>query len=156
MDKTTIAIITISILVFGGIIGGAVYSNRNFQPRNMCVEHSGALGMHIHPVLSINIDGQAVPVPANIGIDPTCMKAVHTHDETGTMHLEYPEKHDFTLADFFATWEQPLSSTQLMDKTVDDQHTLTMLVDGQPSTAFGDLVLTDGQKIELKYETKQQ
>jgi hypothetical protein len=155
MDKTTIGIIVIAIAVFGGIIGSAAYSNKNFQPRNMCVEHSNALSMHIHPIVRIKIDGQPTAIPANIGIDPTCMKAVHTHDDTGTVHLEYPEKHDFTLGDFFAVWGQNFSKTQILDKNVDDTHTLTVTVDGQPNEDYEKLILNDKQQIEINYTTKQ-
>lgn len=154
MDKTTIGIIIIALAVFGGIIGATTYSNKNFQPRNMCVEHSAGLSMHIHPVLSIIENGQPVTIPANIGIDPTCMKAVHTHDATGTIHLEYPELHDFTLGDFFAVWGQNFSKTQLLDKTLDDQYTLTMTVDGQPNEDFEQLVLKDKQQIVINYSAK--
>lgn len=156
MDKTAISIIVVSVLILGGIVGGYTYSQRNFQPRNLCVEHSGALSMHIHPELSITMDGQPVAIPANIGVDPTCMKAVHTHDETGKIHIEYPEKRDFVLGDFFAIWGQSFSKDQILDKKVDDTHTITVLVDGQPNQDFENLILNDAQKIEIRYETKQQ
>src|SRR2546425_5735736 len=47
---------------------------------------------HIHPVLSVYVNGKKVPVPANIGIDPsrpfTEMAGLHTHDASGTIHDE--------------------------------------------------------------------
>lgn len=155
MDRTTVTIVALGVLIFGGIIGGAVIGSRNFKPYNQCVEHSVSLSMHIHPELSIIIDGQPQPIPANIGIDPTCMKAVHTHDETGKIHLEYPDQIDFKLADFFTVWGQPFSKDQILDKKADDTHTIIMTVDGQPSTDFENLILKDAQKIEIRYETKQ-
>jgi flagellar basal body-associated protein FliL len=30
--------------------------------------------MHIHPILSVYIDGNPVTIPENIGIDPTCTR----------------------------------------------------------------------------------
>ena len=45
---------------------------------------------HYHPRLTITIDGKPVPVPLNIGVDPTtgAMSAVHTHEGDGTIHIE--------------------------------------------------------------------
>lgn len=115
------------------------------------MEHSVGLSMHIHPKVSIIMNGQPVIIPANTGVLPTCMQAIHTHDETGELHVEYPEQHDFLLKDFFANWGQPFSETQLMDKTVDVNDTLTMTVEGQPSTEFENLILKDQQQIVIEY-----
>lgn len=154
MDKITIVIVAITIIVFGGIIGLAVNNQRNFQPRNQCVQHSVSLSMHIHPVLSLFVDDKPVAISANIGIDPACMKAIHTHDESGTIHVEYPTEQEFTLGDFFANWNQPFNSAQLMDKVLDETHELTMKVDGQNNTELEKLILKDEQKIEIRYKAK--
>jgi hypothetical protein len=154
MDKTIVGIILLTVIVFGGITWTGFQSNKNFKPARECVEHSAALAMHIHPVLSITIDGQSQPVPANIGVEPNCMRAIHTHDDTGKIHVEYPENYDFKLSDFFSVWQQPFSQTEILDKKVDGTHTLTMTVDGKPSTEFGNLLLKDNQQIAIHYDTK--
>jgi hypothetical protein len=150
--KATVIIIVVTLLIFGGIF---YMSGKDEQtpPLSRCVEHGG-ISMHIHPVLSVTVEGQKMTIPANIGVTPTCMSPVHTHDESGTLHLEYPTQHDFTLADFFTKWGQPFDSTQLMDKKVDDQHELIMTVDGQPSTEFEKLIMKDKQQISITYSTK--
>lgn len=38
---------------------------------------------------------------------------IHTHDDTGIIHIESPVKRDFTLADFFAVWNKPFSKDQI-------------------------------------------
>jgi hypothetical protein len=43
---------------------------------------------HIHPVLKIVVDGKETPIPANIGLSAGCEKVLHTHDRTGTIHVE--------------------------------------------------------------------
>lgn len=45
---------------------------------------------HYHPHLRIIINGNEVPVPANIGVDPAtgAMSALHTHETDGTIHIE--------------------------------------------------------------------
>ena len=156
MDKTTGAIIGITVLVFAVIIIGSVQGTKNFKPGAQCVQHSNSLSMHIHPVIEIYLEGEKAAIPANIGIDPTCMKAVHTHDESGTIHIESPQFNDFKLADFFENWGVPFTKDQILDKTVDDTHTISLTVDGQPSEDYENLIMRDGQQIVIRYDKKQE
>lgn len=61
------------------------------------------LVQHIHPHLTITVDGESEPIPANTGVNPTCMSELHTHDATGQLHIEttVPNK-TFTILDYFA------------------------------------------------------
>ncbi len=43
----------------------------------------------------------------------SCFYWLHTHTEDGVIHIESPVQRTFTLADFFAIWGQPLSSSQV-------------------------------------------
>jgi hypothetical protein len=81
--------------------------------------------MHIHPILSLYIDGNTVTIPENIGIDPNLYKThkldaygmkmpdmpsmpvmypTHTHDTSGKIHVESNEKRDYALGDFLDVW----------------------------------------------------
>ena len=62
---------------------------------------------HIHAHLDVFIDGAARTVPAMIGILPAqkCLYWMHTHDESGIVHIEAPKKRAFTLAQFFELWK---------------------------------------------------
>lgn len=156
MDKGFLSIVGVTLIVLAVLIAIAVSADKkeaSVVARDLCIEHQG-LGMHIHPEVSIKVDGEPVEIPANIGITEGCMKAVHTHDTSGTIHLEYIKPHDFVLGDFFANWGQPFSQTQLMDKTVDDQHEIVVKVDGEVSTDYEKLVLKDKQKVEIEYKSK--
>lgn len=147
MDKGTWILGGLTILVFGGLIGWAAFKEQQVAskpPLEQCVEHAG-LGMHIHPQLQITQDGQPVMIPANIGIEPTCMRPIHTHDVSGMIHLEFPVQHDFTLGEFFKVWGQPLHK---------DGYNLTMTVDGQANNDGEKLVLKDHQQIVLTYTKK--
>jgi hypothetical protein len=55
---------------------------------------------HIHSHLDVLVDGQAVPVPANIGIDLKhgTISPLHTHDAIGIIHIESPVKRQFSLS----------------------------------------------------------
>ncbi len=113
-----------------------------------------ATAYHIHPTIAISINGVAQTIPTNVGIKPGCMFALHTHENTGRIHVESPEKRDFTLGDFFAIWEKPFSSTQLFDQIVDDAHVVRVTVDGEPVDTFENTILKDTARIEISYEAK--
>src|SRR3989344_4637794 len=81
---------------------------------------------HIHPHLTIIIDGQKHTIPASIGITFSCMHPLHTHDDTGEIHVESPEQRDFTLADFFAVWGKPFNKDQILDYQTDAMHEVAL------------------------------
>ena len=118
---------------------------------------ANTMRMHWHPVLTITMNGSPVTVPAQIGIDQSLwkdhsldqygigMSPLHTHDTSGTIHVESNTVRDFTLHEFLAIWGQPSDGSSI------DGHPVTSLtVDGvqQPSPT-GDVILKDGQKIAM-------
>jgi hypothetical protein len=69
-----------------------------------------AFETHIHTQLIVDVNGQAIEVPAGIGIDTDANRiaALHTHDATGLIHVESPEKHaKYTLGQFLTVWGMP-------------------------------------------------
>src|SRR5207248_7371258 len=64
------------------------------------------LAMHIHALVHIFVDGQAVTIPANVGNFGTSAYPLHTHDDTGLIHMESPIVRSFALQDFFAIWDR--------------------------------------------------
>ena len=113
-----------------------------------------ATQFHIHPHLEIIINGERQEIPAKIGIQLTCMNSLHTHDATGKIHVESPEKRDFTLADFFAVWDRPFNKDQILDYKVDDRHRIKETVNGTEIQDFENTVLHDGDQIIITYEGK--
>jgi hypothetical protein len=106
-------------------------------------------GEHFHSILEVYVRGEQIAVPANIGIDPSqppqLMAGLHTHDTTGTIHNEAGT--GATLGDFFAVWGVDFSADDLGPYS----GKVSMRVDGEPSGAFGDLPLADGQEIVVAY-----
>src|SRR5437868_5507703 len=84
---------------------------------------------HIHVHLAIFFNGEEQQIPFGIGIgqpwqvtssgsgpfvsDGACFYWIHTHTEDGVVHIESPVRRRFTLGDFFAIWQVPLSGTQV-------------------------------------------
>ena len=108
-------------------------------------------GVHIHTKLAIIDHGKRVAVPANIGMVSMdgqtllCLYWLHTHDDTGLIHVEAPAG-SYTLADFFAVWGEPLSRTR-----VGAAHgRVTATISGVPYKGTPQLIpLRDGETITL-------
>ena len=70
--------------------------------------------VHIHQHIDIYIRGQHVTVPRFIGIvtSPQVLFApIHTHDDSGIIHVESPTQRDFMLGEFFDVWGVLFSPT---------------------------------------------
>lgn len=107
---------------------------------------------HIHPHLAIIINGTSTVIPVNIGIDLQCERVIHTHDDTGTIHIEPNVSSTFTLGDFFSVWGKPFNRSQILDYYSDASHEIVMTVNGKPSEEFENLVLRDKQEIVIEYK----
>ena len=95
------------------------------------------LATHFHTHLTILYKGQPVNVPASVGIQPTCLYWLHTHDDSGIIHVEAPKSEasrKFKLGDFFQVWGQPLSGKQVATIKLGSGDQLKAWVNGQPYT----------------------
>ena len=108
--------------------------------------------MHIHPHLDITYKDQPVEVPANVGIDPSMYAThkwdkyigdmgaapIHTHDNTGKLHVESSVTAKWTLGNFLDIWGLNLKG-----------HQVKLSVDGQPVSGYRSHVLQDGEELQL-------
>jgi len=153
------------VLVLGAVVyawtqSGGSRPEPTFDPNapitEICMQHAGIV-RHDHARLTIVILGSPYPIPANIGIvSADCMRLLHTHDGTGTIHIESPvprEVRELTLGEFFVVWGQPLSSTQILSYAADATHAVTLTVDGVADTSFGGLILRNNQDIVIEYRS---
>ena len=65
------------------------------------------LTYHVHAHLSILRNGTQVLVPRYVGITNSCIYWLHTHNDTGVIHMEAPAQTTFTLKQFFDVWGYP-------------------------------------------------
>lgn len=116
---------------------------------------------HIHAHLAIYVNGVQKTIPYAIGIvaplnvQQTTSGAfaggsgyyfIHTHDESGVIHIESPTTTTYTLGQFFAVWGQKLSDTQVGTAT----GKLTVYVDGKLFTGNpASITLTPHKLIQL-------
>ncbi len=117
---------------------------------------------HIHAHLAIFVNGHTEVVPRGIGIPGPeqvqsgfvvggkCYYWLHTHDNTGIIHIESPTKRLYTLGQFFDIWGQPLSNHQVGSAT----GVVTVFVNGHRYS--GDprsITLTPHEVIQLDVGT---
>jgi hypothetical protein len=108
----------------------------------------GASVNHYHVHVQLTVDGHDVPVPADIGLDSSAgvFSEVHTHDDTGVVHIESGDTaFRASLADVFDMWGVYLSPKCIGGYCGGVQ----MWVNGKPSTAYGKLVLQSHMAITL-------
>jgi len=114
--------------------------------------------IHVHPHLSVTLDGKPLTVPAQIGIDPSLSKdhsldqygmqamsdgmsgmaPLHTHDTSGTIHVESSIYRNYTLGQFLSNWGLDLNGK-----------TVKASVDGTPVSDYKNIILRDGEQISL-------
>ena len=120
--------------------------------------------VHLHPQLMIEINGEQVPIPASIGISigrvadtqisGMRMSPIHTHDSSGTLHLEMenpslkPEV--FSLGYFFYIWEKRFDKDCLFEYCT-NQGNLKMFVDGKENDEFQNYVFQGNETILINY-----
>ena len=113
--------------------------------------------VHIHQHLNIFDNGKPVVVPQGIGIIPesatsALFSPLHTHDQSGIMHVESDTKRDFSLGQFFGVWGVFLSRKCVGGLCQKPGSPLKFYVDGDqfrgnPVT----MVLKEHQQISIVY-----
>lgn len=115
---------------------------------------------HVHSHISIFLNGEALAVPAHVGIHDggatDCFYSIHTHDKSGKVHVEAAAAGTFTLGQFFAIWGQTLSSTEVAGLT--GMPVVIYLTDnGVATRATGDwqaIELTSHREITIQIGTQ--
>lgn len=105
-------------------------------------------GLHWHSTLLIYVKGEKMEIPANIGLGAV-HNPIHTHVEdapAGIIHLEFSglvRNSNTRLDEFFKAWNKTIRTFS---------ENVTMTVNGEPSTAYENYYMKDGDVIELRYE----
>ena len=130
-----------------------------------CLDHSG-LARHDHVTLQIFIDGNPYTVESAIGIqtdvcngNENYMHTVHTHDDTGKLHVELNEAGDISLGVFFDIWGYHFDETGIFDYRTNATHEMAMYIHASNEnateenrvTSFDDYLIQNGEVIEVHY-----
>jgi hypothetical protein len=135
----------------GDPVAGAKAAGLDVQPME-------GTAKHFHAHLDVLVNGQNVPVPANLGVAAAgnAMAELHTHDATGMLHIEAPTPNkSYTLGQVFDEWNVMLSATALGGLKTDATHTLTAYINGKPQAGEPAAIeLTPHRQIALVYGPK--
>jgi hypothetical protein len=110
--------------------------------------------MHIHPQISIIVNGQPTVIPENVGIDNALwkdhsldkygmqgMSPLHTHDNSGSIHVESTVNRDYTLGEFVNVWG---------GLDTGSGKALKVTVNGQSISDWKNHILKDKEKISFE------
>jgi sulfur carrier protein ThiS len=110
--------------------------------------------MHIHPQLSVKVNGQPVTVPQDIGIDKSLwrdhsldkygmqgMSPLHTRDGSGMIHVESSVERGYTLGELLDVWGGLNTAN---DKTI------KVTINGQPISNWRNHILEDKEQINIE------
>lgn len=135
--------VLIGVILAGILLGGGLYYvvAPTFQPFPYPCGAEGTL-FHIHPYLRIEITGQNVTIPSNIGEcnGGTGLEPMHVHDSSGIIHIESDANRIFTLGAFFDIWaiNDPTITIAGVSHTVEFQ---TGNIFGMKTNSTGQVVL---------------
>ena len=143
-NKSTIIWIIVAVLIVGGLFalprffGSSSFSGGSGAP---CLAQHLSVREHIHPQLTIAMDGEFETIPATIGNSP-CLRTIHTHDRTGELHVEPQDSSEYTLADFFRTWGKSIER---------EGYALEITVNGTLVENPAAIIFEGGQRIAMEY-----
>lgn len=150
-SKTAWAIIGGAILVLGILVYFVVSSEEPSKEDEVISRN----GIHFHPHLSLVIQGEAMEIPTNIGLEGPKHNPVHTHQTDGIIHLEYSgvvTQKDTKLFKFFEIWGKRFDKECILEYCNGPDGTVKMFVNGEENKEFGDYHMKDTDKIEIRFE----
>src|SRR5215831_20197521 len=115
---------------------------------------------HVHSHLDVFINGRYFEVPSQIGIPGNCFYWLHTHDNSGKIHIEAPMLREFTLGQLFDIWGKKLSNAQIFNYVANANNPLHVYINGTKvpdSTNYRDINLNTNRsahnEIAIVYGT---
>jgi hypothetical protein len=110
-------------------------------------------GYHVHAVLRIYVEGKEVEVPSQIGIDQqeSYLAPLHTHDNSGIIHMEATEPYPFKLSQFLTVWGVKFTDSQLGAYTVGPGKELALYANGARVASPTAYAIKPHDKLVLNY-----
>ncbi|MFL6310008.1 MAG: hypothetical protein ACJ70T_08430, partial [Nitrososphaera sp.] len=141
---------------YGQAAGNATdTTNENLEIDGVECVRAEQFAFHIHTKFNITFDNKSYPVPAGIGIIPdNCIYWLHTHDNSGIVHIESPINKTFTLGQFLQIWNRFNSSDTVIQNITNNNINGTVVVNingtqMNNSTDYRNIELKDQDEISL-------
>lgn len=139
-------------------IGSDTLKNRLYAMGLPALTSEGTI-LHSHQHLDIYINGSHITVPGGIGISETAgiISPIHTHDDTGIIHIESPVQAEYTLGQFFDIWGVFFNDSCLGKYCTDGMNRLNVYVNGKKSVSnFRAITLEPYEEIVIIYINNQE
>ena len=124
---------------------------------DVCLAGHSEIVSHDHATLRIFIDGSEVAIAANIGIDDSeCdgMRGIHTHDDTGKLHIETPTPMNAPVGAFFEIWGEIFNENQILNRVADEDSEVVMYVNGELNDEYQNSIIHNNDVIEIHYRDR--
>lgn len=115
--------------------------------------------LHIHVHIDTFINGNQIQVPADIGIDDVAgvFAPLHTHDNSGIIHVESPTMQTFNLGQFLDIWGVLFTKYCIGGYCNQGEQTLNVYVDGRRySDDPRNIALEEHEEIAIVFGTPEQ
>lgn len=142
------SIVMIYMFVYQPLSGETAGESGEF---NLAEIHSVPLARHDHVSLSVLVNGRPAVVPEEIGMNPQLwhdhsldrygpsgISPMHTHDTSGTIHIESTSQREFTVGEFLAVMG------------IDPGTVTRMTVNGNEVADFANHEMSDREQIQLE------
>ena len=125
---------------------------------SVCLSSHTSEITHYHVNVEIIIDGDDYLIANDIGIDdsdcPDGMRGIHTHDDTGKLHIETPSDMDATLGSFFNIWGENFDKDEILGNHENSDYEIVMYVNGKSNSEYEQYSLQNNDNIEIRYQQK--
>ena len=125
---------------------------------SVCLSSHTSEITHYHVNVEIIIDGDDYLIANNIGIEdsncPDGMRGIHTHDDTGKLHIETPSDMDATLGSFFNIWGKNFDEDEILGNHENSDYEIVMYVNGKSNSEFEQYSMQNNDNIEIRYQQK--
>jgi hypothetical protein len=125
---------------------------------SVCLSSHTSEITHYHVNVEIIIDGDDYLIANNIGIEdsncPDGMRGIHTHDDTGKLHIETPSDMDATLGSFFNIWGKNFDEDEILGNHENSDYEIVMYVNGKSNSEYEQYSLQNNDNIEIRYQQK--
>ena len=115
------------------------------QPRNACINDIEK-NWKMSFTVELYVDGEKAEIPANVGFQGDCQRAIYTLSNDGTVYAEWKEDPEFEIGHFLWIFEFPIRDME--------QSKSTIYVNGKESEYFINHPLQEGYHYKAEFTTK--
>ena len=146
--KQTLRLFVVVAIVFAVVFFGAQAVSSQLQkndPLKNCIDDRDT-PYKVSATLELIIDYRKADIPANIGFEEGCQRALYTLSNDGVIYAEWQEDYPFEIGHFLWIWDFPLRDM--------DPSKSKIYVNGIVSDDFIRAPLVDGNNYRAEFTSK--